>query len=148
MDRTEAIEHLKVVLKTCDVQDEEAVEMAIKALEETHTLNGSTLTIKVSEEDIDKVKRIMLDYAPWCKVFYEDDKDINVHSKWIPVSERLPKCEQEVPIKWIEAYADWLTEIPAPFAANDEKSIRAMLTKWKTNPELQKIGCNKDYCDL
>ena len=26
MDRTEAIEHLKVVLKTCDVQDEEAVE--------------------------------------------------------------------------------------------------------------------------
>ena len=32
MDRNEAIEHLKVVLKTCDVQDEEAVEMAIKAL--------------------------------------------------------------------------------------------------------------------
>lgn len=91
MDRNEAIKHLKVVLKTCDVQDEEAVEMAIKALEETHTLNGSTLTIKVSEEDIDKAKRIMLDYAPWCKVFYEDDKDINVPSKWIPVSERLPE---------------------------------------------------------
>lgn len=34
MDRNEAIEHLKVVLKTCDVQDEEAVEMAIKALEQ------------------------------------------------------------------------------------------------------------------
>jgi hypothetical protein len=33
MDRTEAIEHLKVVLKTCDVQDEEAVEMAIATLE-------------------------------------------------------------------------------------------------------------------
>ena len=32
MDRNEAIEHLKVVLKTCDVQDEEAVEMAINAL--------------------------------------------------------------------------------------------------------------------
>lgn len=32
MDRNKAIEHLKVVLKTCDVQDEEAVEMAIEAL--------------------------------------------------------------------------------------------------------------------
>ncbi len=55
---------------------------------------------------------------------------------------------QSIPISWIEAYADWLTEIPAPFAANDEKSIRAMLTKWRTNPDLQKNGCNKDYCDL
>ena len=51
MDKNKAIEHLKVVLKTCDVQDEEAVEMAIKAL----------------------------------------DKDINVPSKWSPVSERLPE---------------------------------------------------------
>lgn len=72
MDRNKAIEHLKIVLKTCDVQDEEAVEMAIKALEETHTLNGNTLTIKVSENDIDKVKRVMLDCAPWCRIFYED----------------------------------------------------------------------------
>jgi len=37
MDRNEAIEHLKVVLKTCDVQDEEAVEMAIDALEQAKT---------------------------------------------------------------------------------------------------------------
>ena len=55
---------------------------------------------------------------------------------------------QAIPISWIEAYADWLTTIQAPFAANDEKSIRAMLTKWRTNPELQKIGCDEDYCDL
>lgn len=55
---------------------------------------------------------------------------------------------EAIPISWIEAYADWLTTIPAPFAVNDEKSIRAMLTKWRTNPDLQKIGCNKDYCDL
>ena len=34
MDRTKAIEHLKFILNTCDVQDEEAVEMAIKALEQ------------------------------------------------------------------------------------------------------------------
>lgn len=40
MDRNEAIEHLKVVLKTCDVQDEEAVEMAIKALEQQNLCDG------------------------------------------------------------------------------------------------------------
>ena len=37
----EAIEHLKVVLKTCDVQDEEAVEMAIEALSCSEIPNNS-----------------------------------------------------------------------------------------------------------
>ena len=57
---------------------------------------------------------------------------------------------QAIPISWIEAYADWLTQIPAPFAANDERAIRAMLTKWKTNPKLEtpEAGCGKDACDL
>ena len=55
-----------------------------------------------------------------------------------------------IPEEWIEAYADWLTQIPAPFAANDERAIRAMLTKWKTNPKLEtpEAGCGKDACDL
>lgn len=52
-----------------------------------------------------------------------------------------------IPEKWIEAYADWLTQIPAPFAANDERSIRAMLAKWKTNPDLPQAECS-DACDL
>lgn len=39
MDRTEAIEHLKVILKTCDVQDEEAVEMAIAALKQPEIIH-------------------------------------------------------------------------------------------------------------
>jgi hypothetical protein len=49
---------------------------------------------------------------------------------------------------WVEQYADWLTTIPAPFAANDEKSIRAMLTKWRTNPDLKTPRCNEDTCSL
>lgn len=53
-----------------------------------------------------------------------------------------------IPLEWIERYADWLTTIPAPFAANDEKSIRAMLTKWRTNPDLPKPECSEDACDL
>ena len=58
-------------------------------------------------------------------------------------SQLIRPDEQFVPRKWIEAYVDWLTTIPAPFAANDEKSIRAMLAKWKTNPEW-----SEDACDL
>ena len=50
-----------------------------------------------------------------------------------------------IPMRWVEAYADWLTSIPAPFAANDE---RAMLSKWKTNPDLPKPECSEDACDL
>lgn len=53
-----------------------------------------------------------------------------------------------IPVDWIERYADWLTTIPAPFAANDERSIRAMLAKWKTNPDLPKPECSEDACDL
>jgi hypothetical protein len=53
-----------------------------------------------------------------------------------------------IPVEWIEAYADWLLTIPAPFAANDERAIRAMLTKWKTNPDLPKPECSEDACDL
>ena len=49
---------------------------------------------------------------------------------------------------WAERYADWLTTIPAPFAANDERSIRAMLAKWKTNPDLPKPECSEDACNL
>ena len=52
-----------------------------------------------------------------------------------------------IPMKWVEAYADWLLTIPAPFAANDERSIRAMLAKWKTNPDLPQAECS-DTCDL
>lgn len=55
---------------------------------------------------------------------------------------------EAIPISWIEAYAEWLTTIPAPFAANDEKSIRAMIVKWKTNPDLPQIECSADACDL
>ena len=53
MDRNEAIEHLKVVLKTCDVQDEEAVEMAIEALEGKDT-NVSTKEDVISVGWIEK----------------------------------------------------------------------------------------------
>ena len=45
MDRNEAIEHLRVVLKTCDVQDEEAVEMAIDALEQPEHKTGSWIPV-------------------------------------------------------------------------------------------------------
>ena len=51
-------------------------------------------------------------------------------------------------MKWVEDYADWLTTIPAPFAANDAKSIRAMLAKWEINPDLPKPECSEDACDL
>lgn len=53
-----------------------------------------------------------------------------------------------ISVSWIEAYADWLLTIPAPFAANDERSIRAMLAKWKTNPDLPQVGCSEDACEI
>lgn len=37
-----------------------------------HTIKDKTLFIKVSEEDVDRIKRVMLDCDPWCKTFYED----------------------------------------------------------------------------
>lgn len=37
-----------------------------------HTIKGKTLFIKVSEEDVDRIKMVMLDCDPWCKTFYED----------------------------------------------------------------------------
>ena len=86
MDRSRAIELLKdIITNKISVHggNEEAISMAIEALEETHTLNGNTLTIKVSKEDIDKVKRIMLDCAPWCRTFYEDGKDNDAPTKEI-----------------------------------------------------------------
>ena len=63
-------------------------------------------------------------------------------------SQLIRPDEQFVPRKWIEAYADWLLTIPAPFAANDERAIRAMLAKWKTNPDLPKPECSEDACNL
>ena len=35
-----------------------------------HFDNDGTLWIKV--DDIDKVKRVIVDHRPWCKVFYQD----------------------------------------------------------------------------
>lgn len=55
--------------------NEEAISMAIEALKKVAILNGNTLTIKVSEDDIDKVKRVVLDCNPWCKVFYEEGRE-------------------------------------------------------------------------
>lgn len=89
MTNEEAIELLKNMCWSIttkmnrEVPSSIALLMAIKALEETQTLNGNTLTIKVSEDDIDKVKRVILDCAPWCRVFYQDDKDTNVPIKEI-----------------------------------------------------------------
>lgn len=71
MDRNEAIEHLKVVLKTCDVQDEEAVEMAIKALEQAKTNcsefpnNWIPVTERLPEENDYKSCIECLDGAVW-----------------------------------------------------------------------------------
>ena len=52
-----------------------------------------------------------------------------------------------IPEDWVEQYADLLAMIPAPFAANEEKGIRAMLAKWRINPELA-AACGEDACDL
>lgn len=58
------------------------------------------------------------------------------------------KTINAIPEDWTEQYAEWLTTIPSPFAANDAKSIRAMLTKWRTNPDLPKPECSEDACNL
>lgn len=50
INRTEAIKHMKVVLKTCDVQDEEAVEMAIKALEQPKTYTKAEYVMALHKE--------------------------------------------------------------------------------------------------
>lgn len=87
---------------------------------------------------------------------YKDPEDIRDSAKalyhvtgiWAGID--AAETVKAIPEEWIEAYADWLTQIPAPFAANDERAIRAMLTKWKTNPKLEtpEAGCGKDACDL
>lgn len=101
------------------------------------------------EKTLESAITVMEDLAKAIGV--EDDEGVQtVQKSYKDILDGVKKEEtiQAIPAKWVEEYADWLTTIPAPFAANDEKSIRAMLTKWRTNPELQKIGCNKDYCDL
>lgn len=50
MDRTKAIEHLKFILNTCDVQDEEAVEMAIKALEQPKAYTKADYVMALHKE--------------------------------------------------------------------------------------------------
>ena len=60
----------------------------------------------------------------------------------------LPSVRSVITIDWIERYADWLLTIPAPFAANDERAIRAMLTKWRTNPDLPQVGCSEGACEI
>lgn len=74
MDRNEAIEHLKVVLKTCDVQDEEAVEMAIEALSCSEFPNNWIPCSERLPEDFQKVlvfwwehSEPMIDTAFWQK---------------------------------------------------------------------------------
>ena len=71
MDRNEAIEHLKVVLKTCDVQDEEAVEMAIEALEQAET-NCSEIPNNCPAADVVPVVRcddcVYYGSRRWCEL--------------------------------------------------------------------------------
>lgn len=110
MDRTKAIGLLRMAVPVKAMPDDEigffieAVNMAIKALEKAPTISGNTLTIKVPNEDIDKVLRVMLDCAPWCKVFYEVGKDTNVPSKWTPVTEKYPKKKGEYLVTYHPCY--------------------------------------------
>lgn len=80
MNRNKAIEHLKVVLKTCDVQDEEAVEMAIAALDkDTNVPTNSAL---------DNIHNVVKDDA--YKRGYEQGKADAI--KWIPfTADTAPK---------------------------------------------------------
>lgn len=124
MTNEEAIEHLKVVLKTCDVQDEEAVEMAItafakdidapnkSALDHIHnvvrddaykrgyeqgkkdaapavSVNSNTFMIDVSEEDFDKIKRVIVGCGPMCRTFYEEGGEAH----WIKNKDGNYECD-------------------------------------------------------
>ena len=73
----------------------EALVMALKALEREQAtiISGSTLTIKVSEEDIDKIKRIMLDCSPWCRVFYEEGGEAHWIKSDTPDGGEIYECD-------------------------------------------------------
>ena len=76
-----------------DTEDDEALDMAIAALEKVAILNGNTLTIKVSEEDFYKVKRIMLDNKPWCRMFYEEGGEAHWIKKYTPDDGEIYECD-------------------------------------------------------
>ena len=44
----------------------------LRNVEQAPTIKGNTLVVPVSEEDFEKVKRIILDCKPYCRTFYED----------------------------------------------------------------------------
>lgn len=101
------------------------------------------------EKTLENAITVMEDIAKAIGV--EDDEGVQtVQKSYKDILDGVKEEEtiQAIPVRWVEEYADWLTTIPAPFAANDEKSIRAMLTKWKTNPDLQTPRCNEDTCSL
>lgn len=101
------------------------------------------------EKTLESAITVMEDLAKAIGV--EDDEGVRtVQKSYKDILDGVKKEEtiQAIPAKWVEEYADWLTTIPAPFAANDERSIRAMLTKWKTNPDLPQVGCSEDACEI
>ena len=121
---------------------------------DTHKRTLTVAHLNHTPEDV-REENLMAMCAP-CHVRYDAKhhaetrkrKRVNDMAEQITISKEEEK--DWIPISWIEAYADWLTQIPAPFAANDERAIRAMLTKWKTNPKLETpaAGCGKDACNL
>jgi len=119
---------------------------------DTHKRTLTVAHLNHTPEDV-REENLMAMCAP-CHLRYDAKhhaetrkrKRVNDMAEQITISKEEEK--DWIPISWIEAYAEWLTTIPAPFAANDEKSIRAMLTKWRTNPDLQTPRCNEDTCSL
>lgn len=77
-------------------------DLAVEALEAyeqgkadaAHTIKDKTLFIKVSDEDVDRIKRVMLDCDPWCKTFYEDAPgEAHWIKKYTPDDGEIYECD-------------------------------------------------------
>lgn len=84
MDRNEVIEHLKVVLKTCDVQDEDAVEMAIKALEQPEIIHCKDC--KFAHMTVDGE-------CKYCDIWFPDEKTYMPGDYFCGSAERKEEAE-------------------------------------------------------
>ena len=119
MDRTEAIEHLKVVLKTCDVQDEEAVEMAIAALEGKDT-NVPAKWIPFTAETMPKEDG---EYF----VLYDDKYAEDYDTGRVGVADFYEDCE---------AFGYWQSRYdPVTFGFVDSDFIEIKVKKWMPIPK-------------
>ena len=71
-----------------NVADEYAESMAPVV-----SVSGKTFMIEVSKEEFDKIKRVIVSYAPWCRTFYEEGGEAHWIKSYTPDDGEVYECD-------------------------------------------------------